>query len=158
MLVTRYKFGGQPAWADLFATLLVEVPDIAALLGGLQRQDWLLPVPLSTERLGERGFNQSWELTKALTRHSAGAATTDARLLQRIRHTRPQSQLKRSERLANVHGAFLVDPLRAGEMRGRRVVVVDDVMTSGASMYAAARALKEAGAAHVTALVLARTA
>src|SRR5438132_11966872 len=62
----------------------------------------------------------------------------------------PQSQLKRMARLANVKGAFLVDPLRAAGLDGRRVLLVDDVMTSGASIFTAAEALRQAGAAQVT--------
>jgi predicted amidophosphoribosyltransferase len=85
-------------------------------------------------------------------------AQADAELLLRVRHTRPQSQLKRAARLANVKGAFQVDPLRVAELRGRRVLLVDDVMTSGASLFTAAQALRDAGAAHVMAVVLARTA
>ncbi|MGH8804128.1 MAG: ComF family protein, partial [Polaromonas sp.] len=90
-------------------------------------------------------------------RQSPTLAQPDARLLLRVKHTRPQSQLKREARLANVKGAFQVDPLRVAEIKGRRVVLVDDVMTSGASLFTAAQALREAGAAHVTAVVLART-
>ena len=89
---------------------------------------------------------------------SASPARADALLLLRTRNTRPQTELKRGARLANVKGAFQVDPLRAAELRGRRVVLVDDVMTSGASLYTAAQVLRDAGAAHVTAVVLARTA
>jgi predicted amidophosphoribosyltransferase len=74
-----------------------------------------------------------------------------------VRNTAAQSALDRKARIANVKGAFAVDPLRANEVRDRNVVLVDDVMTSGASLHAAARALREAGAARITALVLART-
>ena len=74
-----------------------------------------------------------------------------------MKHTRPQSQLGREARLTNVKGAFQVDPLRAPSLAGRRVVLVDDVMTSGASLFAAAQVLRAAGAAHITAVVLART-
>ncbi|MGA8393023.1 MAG: phosphoribosyltransferase family protein, partial [Burkholderiaceae bacterium] len=82
---------------------------------------------------------------------------TDASLLLRTRHTPAQSALNRSERLRNVQGAFAVEPLRAHELQGQRVVLVDDVMTSGASLHAAALTVRQAGAAHVTALVFART-
>ncbi|MBK5207514.1 MAG: ComF family protein, partial [Polaromonas sp.] len=68
------------------------------------------------------------------------------------------SQLKREARLTNVMGAFQLDPLRVAEVAGRRVVLVDDVMTSGASLFTAAQALRDAGAAHITGVVLARTA
>lgn len=157
-LVAGYKFGERHGWANFFAGLLLRSPGPAEVLDELGPEDWLLPIPLSAERLQARGFNQAWELCASLARQTHTLARSDARLLLRVRHTRPQSQLKRQERLANVKGAFQVDPLRAAEVRGRRVVLVDDVMTSGASLYTAAQALRDAGAAHITAVVLARTA
>jgi len=156
-LIAGYKFGERHGWANFFTGLLLQSPGLAEALDELGPEDWLLPMPLSAERLQTRGFNQAWQLCAALARQAETPARTDARLLLRVRHTRPQSQLKRQERLANVKGAFQVDPLRAAEVRGRRVVLVDDVMTSGASLYTAARALRDAGAAHITAIVLART-
>ena len=157
-LITRYKFGEQHGWAGFFAALLLKAPGVPQAFDSLGAQDWVLPVPLSAQRLHTRGFNQAWELASALARQSQTAARADARLLLRIKHTRPQSQLKREARLANVKGAFQVDPLRVAELQGRRVLLVDDVMTSGASLFAAAQALRDAGAAHITAVVLARTA
>ena len=117
----------------------------------------MLPVPLSKERLQTRGFNQAWELAHALARQSGSAATTDSTLLLRVKNTRPQTELKREARLANVKGAFQIDPLRVVDIKGKRVVLVDDVMTSGASLFTAAEALRAAGAAHITGIVLART-
>ncbi|MDD5325603.1 MAG: phosphoribosyltransferase family protein, partial [Polaromonas sp.] len=111
----------------------------------------------SVERLRTRGFNQAWERASALARQSQSRAKADARLLLRVKNTPAQSQLKREARLANVKGAFQIDPLRVAEIKARRVVLVDDVMTSGASMFTAAQTLREAGAAHITGLVLART-
>jgi len=157
-LIGRFKFGEQPGWAGFFADLLLQTPGVAQTLGNLDRQDWLVPLPLSAQRLQARGFNQAWELASALARQSCTPARADPQLLLRPRDTRPQSQLGRQARLTNVKGVFQVDPLRAHELRGRRVVLVDDVMTSGASLFAAAQALRDAGAAHITALVLARTA
>lgn len=130
---------------------------IAHCLSSLQPTDWVLPLPLSPQRLQTRGFNQSWLLAQQLVRRSATAAHADASLLLRIRDTRPQSQLVRQERLTNVKGAFMVDPLRAVQLVGRHVVLVDDVMTSGASIFTAAQALLDGGAVQVTALVLSRT-
>lgn len=156
-LVARYKFGGDPAWAAVFASLLLQVPGVRTALERLQAEDWLVPLPLSAQRLQSRGFNQAWELAKALAQQSGSAAQVDARLLLRIRDTPPQAQLKREARLRNVKGAFVVDPLRVQPLQGRRVLLVDDVMTSGASLFAAAQALRDAGATHVTALVFART-
>jgi ComF family protein len=157
-LVAGYKFGERHGWAAFFAGLLLQSPGLAQVFGELGPEDWLLPIPLSAERLQARGFNQAWELCAALARQTQTPARPDAGLLLRVRHTRPQSQLKRKERLANVRSAFQVDPLRAAELRDRRVLLVDDVMTSGASLYTAAQALRDAGAAHVTAVVFARTA
>ncbi|MEO6856566.1 MAG: phosphoribosyltransferase family protein, partial [Rhodoferax sp.] len=98
------------------------------------------------------GFNQALELARHLAPHK-----TQAQLLLRTRHTAPQPTLNRAERLRNVQGAFALEPLRADVLRGQRVVLVDDVMTSGASLFAAAAVLKQAGAVHVTGLVVART-
>jgi ComF family protein len=109
-------------------------------------------MPLSPARLRERGFNQAHELARRLS-----PAKTDATLLLRTRDTPAQSGLPRSDRLRNLRGAFALEPLRADAVRGRRVVLVDDVMTSGASLFAAAGVLRLAGAAHLTAVVLART-
>lgn len=156
-LMAVYKFGQDPAWAAVFAGLLLRTPGVPGRLTALQPGDWLLPMPLSAERLQTRGFNQSWELAKALAGQSGTAARPDAQLLLRIRNTPPQSQLRREARLHNVRGAFVIDPLRAGELAGRQVLLVDDVMTSGASLFAAAQALREAGAAGVIGLVVART-
>jgi ComF family protein len=118
----------------------------------LEKADLVLPIPLSAQRLALRGYNQSWELAKQLSPHTA-----DVQMLLRTRDTPSQRQLPRHERLANLVGAFAVEPLRAAQLRGKRVVLVDDVMTTGASLHSAAQVLRQAGAAHISALVLART-
>jgi ComF family protein len=117
----------------------------------LDLADMLLPMPLSSERLQERGFNQALLLAKALA-----PSKTKAGLLLRIRDTPPQSSLSRSARLNNVLQAFAMEPLQQSAVAGKRIVLVDDVMTSGASLSAAAQCLRQAGAAHIMALVFAR--
>ncbi len=156
-LVADYKFGQDPAWAALFAGLLLQTPGVAAGLAALQAGDRLLPMPLWSERLELRGFNQAWELAKALAHQSGTRAQPDPRLLLRIKNTPPQSQLKREARRQNVIGAFAAEPLRTAELANRRIWLVDDVMTSGASLFAAAQVLLDAGAASVTGVVFART-
>ena len=156
-LLTRYKFQRQSGYGALLADLLLRRADVRECLSGLSPQDCLLPMPLSAERLRERGFNQAWELAKLLHARSRCPAVLSARLLLRLRHTEAQSRLPLQARLANVRGAFLVEPLAANRVRGRQVVLIDDVMTSGASLSAAALALLEAGASAVKALVVART-
>ena len=148
--IARYKFRQQPGWANALAELLRHAPWVEP---ALERCDLVLPMPLSHQRLRERGFNQALEIARRLA-----PAKTDARLLLRIRDTAPQLALSAAERTRNVRGAFALEPLRAPGLRGRDIVLVDDVMTSGASLFAAARTLREAGVLRVTAVVLARTA
>jgi ComF family protein len=148
-LVAQYKFGGQAGWAHGFATLMRSAPWVEP---AVEAADLVLPMPLSRERLAERGFNQALLLARALA-----ARKTDSALLLRVRHTPAQTALDRQGRLGNVAGAFAVEPLRAAQLKGKRVVLIDDVMTSGASLFTAAQALRQAGAAHITGLVLART-
>jgi ComF family protein len=148
-LVGRFKFQGEPGWA---ATLARCMGGVAGVDQELACADAVLPMPLAPARLAERGFNQAWLLARQLA-----GPKSDAHLLLRLRETGSQAALDRAARQRNVEGAFGVEPLRANELKGRRVVLVDDVMTSGASLHAAARALRQAGAARVSAVVLART-
>lgn len=148
-LIAQLKFHQQAGWAAPLATLLLSAPWVEDTLA---QADTVLPIPLSPERLAERGYNQSLLLARQLSPDK-----TDDRLLLRTRHTPSQRSLPRAERLANLVGAFAVDPLRAAEIRGQRIVLVDDVMTSGASLHTAAQVLRQAGAAHISAVVLART-
>jgi ComF family protein len=148
-LMAQYKFNGQAGWARAFATLMRSTPWVEP---ALEEADLVLPMPLSPQRLAERGFNQALLLARALAPRK-----TDSDLLLRVRHTPTQTALDREQRAANVKAAFAVQPLRAGELRGKRVVLVDDVMTSGASLFSGAQALHQAGAASVVAVVLART-
>ena len=148
-LVTQFKFYGQPGWAQPLAALMRSAPWVEP---ALEEADLVLPMPLSRERLAERGFNQALALARAL---APGKVRSD--LLLRVRNTPSQAELGLAARLRNVRGAFAVEPLQAAQLRERRIVLVDDVMTSGASLFAAAEALREAGAERITAIVLART-
>ena len=112
-------------------------------------------VPLSRERLRERGYNQSWELARRLARSLALEARADA--LFRVRDTGHQLGLHRSERAKNLQGAFVVTPRHAAWVRGARLALVDDVLTTGATAQAATRTLLAAGASDVQAWVVART-
>ncbi len=147
-LIQQFKFQGRASWARAFAAILRSAPWVEP---ALEQTAVVLPMPLSVQRLRSRGFNQALELARQLAPDK-----TDATLLLRIRDDPPQSALARAQRLRNVRHAFAVEPLRAGELTGARVALVDDVMTSGASIHAAAAALRQAGAAHITAIVMAR--
>jgi predicted amidophosphoribosyltransferase len=111
-------------------------------------------VPLHRRRLARRRFNQSVALAREIARQSGVPLETG--LLSREKPTPPQVGLSRKLRAANMQGAFAVPPRRKGELAGRRLVLVDDVATSGATLNAAARALLRAGAERVDALVFAR--
>lgn len=147
--IANYKFAGQPGWAATWAMLLRSAPWAEP---ALEAADCVVPMPLSVQRLRGRGFNQALEIARRLA-----PAKTDAHTLLRIRDTAPQRLLDREGRLRNVRGAFAVEPSRSARVKGRSLLLVDDVMTSGASLHAAALALRQAGAARVSALVLART-
>ncbi len=148
-LVADFKFRQHPGWATSFAALLRAAPWVEP---ALDAADILLPMPLSKERLRERGYNQAHVLGRALD-----ASRLAHGVLLRVRDTPPQRTLTRSERLRAVQDAFAIDPLQVHRVKGKRVVLLDDVMTSGASLHAAARVVRQAGATHTTALVLART-
>jgi ComF family protein len=148
-LIVDFKFHQQTGLANAFALLLHSTPWVEP---ALDAADTVIAMPLSRQRLKTRGFNQALILARQLAPDK-----TDARLLLRIKDTLPQSSLKRAGRLDSLSDAFAVDPLLVRNIRGARLVLVDDVMTSGASLYSAARVLRAAGAAHITGLVIART-
>ena len=148
-LLTQFKFHQHTGWAEALATLMRSTPWVEP---ALEQADWLLPMPLSAARLRARGFNQALLLARALH-----AERLRADVLLRVRDTPPQSSLSRPQRLKGLQGAYALEPSLAGVVRDTRVVLLDDVMTTGASLHAAARVLRQAGAAHITALVFART-
>jgi ComF family protein len=137
--------------------------DLALLLGRWMARagrelfdgaDALVPVPLHWRRLWARRFNQSAALAEAISRES-GIVVAHTHL-RRVKATAQQVGLSRSDRATNVQGAFKVDPSDKAAVAGRRLILVDDVLTSGATTDACARALLRAGAAQVDVLVFAR--
>lgn len=148
-IVQAFKFGGDPGWAPVLAALLREHAPSAALVASA---DVLLPVPLTAQRLRERGYDQAGLLAQALDHRRT---LRDG--LLRLRDAPAQASLGRDARLRNLRGAFALEPHEAPRVRGRRVLLVDDVMTTGATLEAAARVLWDAGAAWVGAVVVART-
>jgi ComF family protein len=116
--------------------------------------DALVPVPLHWRRGWSRRYNQSGALARVIQRQSGVPVSGDA--LRRVRSTQQQIGLSRSERETNVQGAFKVAAERRVEIQGRRIVLIDDVLTSGATIDACARALLRAKAAQVDVLVFAR--
>jgi ComF family protein len=139
--------------------------DLAPMLGRwmshagrelLADADALVPVPLHWRRLWARRFNQSAMLAATISAESGVPVTAAA--LKRIKATIQQVGLTRAERASNVQGAFRVPDESKAAVHGRRLVLVDDVLTSGATVEGCARALLRAGAANVDVLIFARVA
>ena len=123
------------------------------LIGGLSlpHTEAFLPVPLSKERLIKRGFNQSYVIAHTLSR-KWGVPVLQA--VRRVKNTPPQSELGRAERFKNIKGAFSIEE---GISLPRCVTIVDDVMTTGATLNEIARLLKQKGVITVKAILFART-
>ena len=124
-------------------------------LGDGDRVRWLVvPVPLHTSKLRQRGFNQAEFIARAALKHKPLASELDAKCLVRHRETVPQAGLTRHQRRENIRGAFRVRDVDA--VRGRDVLLVDDVFTTGTTISECARVLLRAGAASVYAVTAAR--
>jgi len=145
VLVRHCKYQGALEPTDLFAR------ELAGRVRSRDRADVLIPMPLHPRRLGERGFNQAAEIARRLSRHLRIPWLPDA--CRRVRDTPPQAGLDLKARRRNLRGAFRCD----ADLTGQRVALVDDVMTSGASLNELARTVKKAGAESITAWVVART-
>ena len=120
----------------------------------LGEADVLVPVPLHWRRGWSRRYNQSGALARVIERQTGVKLASEA--LRRVRPTQQQIGLSRAQRASNVQGAFKVAPDHAADIAGRRVVLIDDVLTTGATTDACARALLRAKAAAVDVLVFAR--
>ncbi len=137
------------------ATFLVE-PLARRMLDSLKHRgltsfDLATTVPLHWRHHWQRGYNQAWLLLKAMRRF--GLRVPQQRLLRKVRHTRPQVGLAGEARRRNVRGVFAVR--KPSAVSGRRILLVDDVLTTGATAGACAKALKRAGAAEVVVVVAA---
>ena len=142
-LVQALKYRARLALAGFFARSLASRP--------LPEVDLIVPMPLHPKRLAERGFNQALEIARDLARRLG--RPIEPRGVLRVKDTPPQTKLPYEERAKNVRGAFLCKL----DLSGASVAVVDDVMTTGATLNELARALKRAGATRVENFVIART-
>lgn len=148
-LVLDLKRAGRRDGLKAFAGWMAQAG--AEILAGT---DLLLPMPLHWTKLAQRRFNQAAWLTQALAQHTGKPC--DLFALRRVRRRRSQEGLSAAQRRRNVAGAFGLQPKAATRIAERAVTLIDDVMTTGASVQACARTLKRAGAARVDVITLAR--
>ena len=144
----RYKFGGATAYADIYSEFIVKCIDENQI-----SCDSITWVPLSRRRLRKRGYDQAELLAELIAKH---LGQRPVRLLKKLRDTPPQSQTGSPEkRRANIAGAYAC--LRPALVRGKRILLVDDIVTTGATLSEEARVLKKAGAKEVICATLARS-
>ncbi len=146
-VIHRFKYQGKTACLPSFARFAQNLPQLAEVEGA----DWIVPVPLHPTRLRERGFNQALLLARAFFPKDRRVT---ANLLVRSRPTEPQTSFNGGARRTNLKNAFAV--VKPQQLAGKKILLVDDVFTTGTTVNECARVLKKAGAAEVMVLTLAR--
>jgi ComF family protein len=144
-MIPRLKYHGQLAVAPALGECLVQA------VASRPRPDRLVAMPLHAQRIRERGFNHASEIARVVAQRLG--VPLDTTSCRRIRDTPPQMGLKHDARRRNVRGAFAC----SGDIRGQRIALVDDVMTTGTSLDELAKTLRQAGAESVETWVVART-
>jgi ComF family protein len=144
-VLQKYKYGNALTIADLFGKLLSDNRQSGEL------PDLLVPMPLHPQRLQERGFNQALEIARIVARELSIPLDFDS--CKRVKLSAPQATLPLKQRVRNMRNAFVCNR----RLEGMKVALVDDVMTTGASLHALAAAVRKAGAASVECWVVART-
>lgn len=149
-MVARFKYQDRTQRAPIYGRMLARAGrDL------IMQSQVIIPVPLHMKRLLQRKYNQSALLSFALSDHCALPVLPDG--LLRVRYTTPQAGLTRPQRLDNVRGAFRVNHRYAQYLKSKSVLLIDDVITTGATIHACTKALKAAGAMKVHVLTLAKT-
>jgi ComF family protein len=152
-LIAGFKYQEQLDLAAALAAVLTHAVQQAHPQG--PPVDMVVAMPLAPQRLAERGYNQAWELARRVAQRFKLPAQPCA--LMRTVTTAPQARLSRQARLSQLQGVFSLAPEARAAIKGRRLALVDDVMTTGASARAATRVLRQAGVASVEVWSLART-
>lgn len=149
-MLQHYKYHNSLHLAHTFAHLLYDTK-LKLMSHHIKTIDLIIPMPMHATRLKERGFNQALEIARLLSNQLN--IKLDYKLCQRHKHTPPQASLPLKERMKNIRGAFQC----SCNLNGLNIVIVDDVMTTGASLNELAKTLKQAGATRVECWVIART-
>ncbi len=148
-LISQFKYQQKVNLADFFSRQLMQDQKIKSVI---EQADVLCPIPLSKPRIQQRGYNQSFELAKKLAPHLSRPD-----IILRTYHVASQASLNRQQRLKNLSGVFQLDPFKSHLLRNKKVVLVDDVLTTGATIQAVCQVLQNANVAEVSVVVLART-
>ena len=155
-MIQRYKYGST---LSLSLTLGQLMGEKIGATNNYDAIDLIIPMPMHPARLKERGFNQALEIAKVLdsylnkTSKSHNTSKLDYKCVIRQTLTPPQASLPLKDRVKNIKGAFKINQ----DLTGKRIAIVDDVMTTGASLNELAKTLKKVGATHVECWVIART-
>ncbi|MBI5024709.1 MAG: ComF family protein [Candidatus Omnitrophica bacterium] len=153
-LLHRFKYGQKTQLRRLFAEVMISFIKEYGLDTG--QFDAIVPIPLSSTRSRERGYNQAQLLAQELAREFSIPLAPEGNHLRRVRHTGPQSFLDEKQRWTNIKGAFTIRKLN--NLKHKNILLIDDLLTTGATASEAARVLKDAGAGTVGVLTLAITA
>lgn len=148
-LLQHYKYNDSLHLANTFATMLYD--NKLSALTSTAKIDLIIPMPMHNTRLKERGFNQALEIARLLSKNMR--IKLDFTSCRRSKHTPPQASLPLKARIKNIRGVFHCQQ----NLQGLSIAIVDDVMTTGASLNELAKTLKQAGAVHVECWAIART-
>jgi len=151
-VIQRYKYGDTVSLSHTFGQLMSEK---ICLVNSQENIDLMIPMPMHPTRLKQRGFNQALEIAKVANQalNKNNKTKLDYKSVKRQTLTPSQASLPIKKRVKNIKGAFMVN----ADFSGKRIAIVDDVMTTGASLNELAKTLKQAGATHVECWVIART-
>jgi len=146
--IKRYKFNNKPSYYRTFGTLLA---DKIMKVTEIEKQHVIISIPLNKERYAQRGYNQSYLISNYISKLLK--ISEKSYVLRKVRNTGVQSLMKRELRMRNVEGAYKV--CYPDSIKGRKVFLVDDILTTGSTLSECSRALKDSGAVEVTAVAIA---
>lgn len=146
--IHAFKFKNQPGLSGTISRLMCEELENH---GGIPESDYIVPVPMHPRKKRQRGYNQSELIAVKLGEYFNIEVRTD--ILRKVKYTRPQSRLKRIDRIHNLEGTFALEP--GASVEGKSILLVDDVLTTGTTMNTCAKILKDKGTAHIYGIVAA---
>jgi competence protein ComFC len=152
-IIYQLKYGGMKKLGVFLGELIGHELQIVLETNNIKQFDYILPVPLFKTKLRERGFNQSEYICKGIVQYINSELITD--LVLRVRHTSTQTKLNRDERIFNVKNAFVINEKYKKDINGKRILIVDDVITTGSTLNEVIKVLKDNNCGEVMACTLA---